>query len=75
MLQSLNNNNSLAKTSILTAQNNQPANINQNGKPLAYVGITLKEYFRISDKKYQLDEIDEENNSEVEEGTPCFGED
>jgi hypothetical protein len=39
----------------------------------AFIGLTLKEYFNIADSKNQLDDIDEENNSEVSGGTPCFG--
>jgi hypothetical protein len=35
--------------------------------------LTLKEYFNIGDSKHRLDEIDEENNSEISTGTPCFG--
>ena len=40
---------------------------------LAFVGLTLKEYFHVAESKFHLDEIHEENNSEVSAGTPCFG--
>lgn len=34
--------------------------------------MTLMEYFKINNSKHALQEIDEESNSEVSGGTPCF---
>ena len=38
-----------------------------------YIGITLQEYFKIGKSRDELAEIDEESQSSVSGGTPCFG--